>query len=271
MKIENLHGNMAVLSRLSPMLKDTNSEIEDVSRLIQSDSALSASIIRISNSALYGRSNKAGNVRSALGKVGFKQALRLVGIALSREVFMRDLKVYGITADDFWCQSYFTALLMEELSRRIGLDHDDAYMVGLLHAIGKVVLNELRNPAEVDVYWDTTFTSEEWEDVMFGFHYDEAGACLLESWNFMESIYQPIGAQLSAAAQQTDLMVAALTFTKDLLVVNHYDMSVKDWVIPENHPFLNRSKSNPGIIETEIQKCRKQLAEVRKTIKGNAS
>ena len=267
-KIENLHGNMAVLSRLGPLLKDPNSDIDDASRLIQSDSALAASIIRISNSAFYGGSSQVRDVHSALGKVGFNEALRLVGMALSKQVFMRDLTTYGISADCYWCQSYFLGLFLEETAQRLGNDVDDAYMVGLLHAIGKVVLNELIDPAEVEIYWDATYSSEEWEDIMFGIHYNEAGAILLEKWKFPDSIHRRVEKQLASEAIETDSILACLAFARDILMLNAYDFSAREWTLPEAHPFYEENE--PETVASEIRRCRSGLEKVRATLKGAA-
>jgi len=267
--IETLHGNMAVLSRLSPMLKDPNSDIENVARLVSSDSALAASIIRISNSAFYASGAKVGDVPSALGKVGFNEALRLVGMALSKQVFMRDLEVYGVTADVYWSESYFTGLFLEAIGRQLGLDPNDAYMVGLLHAIGKVVLNELVDPEQVEVYWDPTLKAEEWEEVMFGVHYDEAGSVLLEAWKFPEEIYKRVGDQLDISAQRKDRILGSLAFTRELIAFNDYDFDRETWELPESHDFYVSCRISESILASEIIRCREDLADVRRTIQGN--
>lgn len=86
-RIKKLHGNMAILARLNAILNDPNAALSDAERLINTDAALGATIIRLSNSVLYAVGERRVDVYSALQKVGFNEALRLVGIALSREVF----------------------------------------------------------------------------------------------------------------------------------------------------------------------------------------
>lgn len=269
-EVETLHGNMAVLSRLGPMLKDPNSDLDDATRLIQTDGALSGSIIRISNSAYYGSGVRSPDVSSALRKVGFNEALRLVGMALSKQVFMRDLGIYGISADDYWSHSYLTGLLLETFAMRLGWDRDDAYMLGLLHAIGKVVLNELIDEAEVEVYWDPTYTSEEWEEIMVGFRYDEAGGILLENWKFPEAIYGRVRKQLDGAAIQSDSLLLALDYIRELVSLNQYDFGRAEWEIPEDHGFIESSQSEPDLIGRELARCRQTMDRIRSTIQGKA-
>ena len=269
-KIENLHGNMAVLSRLGPMLKDPNSSLDDAARLIQSDSALTASIIHISNSAFYLGSQRVNTVSAALGKVGFNQALKLVGMALSKQVFMKDLDVYGISADTYWCSSYFAGLFLEESAGQLGFDRDDAYMVGLLHGIGKVVLNELLQPEDVEIFWDPSFPSNEWEEIMFGLHQEDAGAYLLEQWKFPEAIYRRVRDQLSTSAQAEDRLLGGLAYISEVMNQNHLDFDRIDWEIPEAHPFYARTKSKPEEIRSAIKRTREGLNQARKTIAQEA-
>lgn len=81
-KIEILHGNMAVLSRLGRQLRDPNTDIAGITRLLQTDGALCANVIRVSNSFQYGTGQRTTHVHDALVKVGFNRILSLIGVAL---------------------------------------------------------------------------------------------------------------------------------------------------------------------------------------------
>lgn len=267
-EIEDLHGNMAVLSRLDPILKDPNSELASAASLIQTDGALAGSIIRISNSAYYAGGEPSSNVTEALRKVGFNEALRLVGIALSQQAFMRDLEAYGIKADDYWSYSYLSGLLLDSFAHRLGWDSQDAYLLGLLHGIGKVALNQLLHEEEVEIYWDPTFSSEEWEEIMIGFRYDEAGAILLESWRFSEAVHVRVRKQLQQDAMREDRMLLGLDYIRELIAENKYEFNKGDWSLPTGHPFLEQTRSDPAVVEKEVRQARNRMAQIRATL-GN--
>lgn len=270
-EIDTLHGNMGVLSRLGPLLRDPNSDIGDVTRLIQSDGALSASIIRISNSAFYRSGEKNRDVGSALNKVGFNQALRLVGIALSKQVFMRDLTAYGISADNYWSYSYFSAVFMETVARRVGMNADDLYLLGLLHAIGRVLINEILHNTRIEMYWDPSIPSEDWEAVMVGIGYDKAGQRLLEMWNFEEGICKRVGHQLNAQLIQQDAALQLLALTRNLIEHNGFDFRLSAWKAPAQHAFYERSRSEVSTIEKEVERSLKQVREIRETLNNPGS
>lgn len=128
-EVRDLHGNMSVLSRLYAILSDPNSRISEAVELLQSDGALSAIILRFSNGALFSPNERSDSIEMALQQVGFQKTLKLVGAALSKQVFMRNLNAYGITADSYWRYSYFNSYIHGKTGshlryqREYGLSH----------------------------------------------------------------------------------------------------------------------------------------------------
>lgn len=264
-KIETLHGNMSVLAMLSQLLHDTNSNLDDVTRLIKTDGALTTTIIRISNSAFYGSAQKNTDVPTALQQVGLDEALRLVGVALSRQVFMKDLTAYGITADYYWTSSYFCGLMTEKIARRAGLEVDEAYLLGLLHSIGKVVINEILLDNEVEIYWDPTLPSEEWEDIMVGFRHSEAGALLLTNWAFSEFFCDRIKQQAEIQARSADPLLEALDFARIVSEINDCDLSKDTWDKPQDHPIYQLTEDEA--LDDDIKQTLEQVAALQATLK----
>ncbi len=217
--IGNLHGNMAVLSKLDAMLKDLNTDVSEPERLIHSDGAISGTIVQISNSALYGFSEKSDNIATALQKIGYNEALKLVSLALSKQVFMRDLESYGITADSYWRYSYFTAVFLERQAKTLGLDSEAAYLFGLLHSIGRVVINEILHAREIEVFWDRFIPEKEWELMMIGLTNQEAGSLLLKSWNFPSAICERVAQQNAPLDETNDVLIQLLDYARAL--ANH--------------------------------------------------
>lgn len=217
--IGELHGNMAVLSKLDAILKDLNTDISEPERLIQSDGAISGTIVQLSNSPLYGFNDKSEKITTALQKIGYNQALKLVGMALSKQVFMRDLESYGITADSYWRYSYFTAVFLERQAKSLGIDSDEAYLFGLLHSIGRVVINEILCERQVEVFWDRFIPEKEWELMMIGFTNQKAGALLLRIWDFPSELCKRVEDQNTPSAQATDVQVALLDYGR--VIANH--------------------------------------------------
>lgn len=265
-KIELLHGNMAVLSRLDAILRDYNANLADAEKLILSDSALAASVIKISNSVLYKRGPANGNLHAAIQQVGFSQILKLVGMALSKQVFMKDLNAYGIPADQYWLSSYFCALFLESHARKYNLPHEDAYLIGLLHDVGKVVINELLRDYKVEIYWDPTIPAEDWERVMVGFNYAKAGSILLENWRFPERIYQTIEVQTDASSREDQPMLCMLDFAQKLLRLNAIETPAEHWQLPDDHQFYKRFAPERAPLLAQIGVLLATISQVRQTL-----
>ena len=266
-KIGDLHGNMAVLSKLDAILKDYNANADEAEALIQTDGALSGSIVQISNSVLYGLGDKCVTVGGALQKVGFDQALKLVGIALSKQVFMRDLSAYGVSADAYWRYSYFTGVFMESQARQLGMNASDAYLLGLLHSIGRVVINELLHIDEVEVFWDRYLPLSQWETSMVGFTNETAGSLLLRNWGFEPPIHGRLAQQSRRDAVAGDPMLLLLHFAKQLAL--HLDDAAQLAALraADGHAYVRRLKRDAAALQRDIEQARETVAAVHETLK----
>ena len=267
-KMESLNGNMAVLSRLGIMLHDPNNGIDDVAKLLQTDGALSANAIRASNSVRYGIGPKISNVESALIKVGYNQVISLIGAALSKQVFMKDLPAYGMTADEYWAYSYFCGVFLESQANRVGIFPDEAYLLGLLHGIGRIVINELIIKGRPEVVWDKTTRCDKWEEVTIGFRSDQAGATLLRNWKFSPSIHQRVADQHLPQAQAKDQLLQLLDYARCSAELNHYRLDEEPWQLPTDHPYTQNPDFNPRVMNEEIENAKRACLDIRIAIKA---
>jgi HD-like signal output (HDOD) protein len=268
-KIESLNGNMAVLSRLGTMLHDPNNGIDDVAKLLQSDGALSANAIRASNSVRYGIGPKISSVEAALIKVGYNQVISLIGTALSKQVFMKDLTAYSMTADEYWAYSYFCGVFLESQASRVGIFPDEAYLLGLLHGIGRIVINELLIKGRSELVWDKAIPCEKWEELNIGFRSDQAGATLLKNWKFSPSIHQRVADQYLVQAQAKDQLLQLLDYARCSAELNRYSLDETPWVLPTDHPYMQNPDFHPRGMAEEIESAKRICLDIRMAIKAN--
>lgn len=265
--VEELHGNMAVLARLGMLLRKPDSSIDDVARLLQTDGALCANIIRVSNSVLYGFGVRSGTIHEALVKVGYNRILTLIGSAISKRLFMRDLDAYGMSADDYWSYSYFCAVLLEQQAPLTGQSAEDAYMIGLLHAIGRVVINDLLVKTRIEVYWDRSIPSEEWEEILIGFRHDEAGAALLRRWKFTDAVHERVARQKSPESIADDPLLQLLDYARHCAELNHYQLEGPEWAAPVDHPWTRRHGFDAEEMSAAVEHARRACRQIGQVIK----
>jgi putative nucleotidyltransferase with HDIG domain len=183
----------AVALQLMSLLDDTDAPIKKIVSLLRIDPALSAEILRVSNSALYGLSRRIDNVSHAVVVLGTEVVKRLaLTVALGR--FSRSfMRVHGLRV--CWDHSVACALIAEELAQAINQPKDRAYTAGLLHDIGRLALLACY-PIEYNnlfvVARENDFDELECEWELFDVDHCAAGAWLARHWNLPEDFVEAI-------------------------------------------------------------------------------
>ena len=265
-EVSDLHGNMSVLSKLYQILSDPNSSISEAVELLQSDGALSASILRFSNSALFSPTERNESIEMALQQIVFQETLKLVGAALSKQVFMRDLDAYGITADSYWRYSYFTAIFMGKQAPICGIKANTAYLIGLLHSIGRVVINELLRAKKIEVYWDSHISPDQWETATIGFSSEIAGSVLLKSWEFPEEVYECIARQSDTEASEPDEDIL-LNFAREIAIHHDDDEMMGVLSSDRKHEYRQKFKQSDTDLLLDVASTITQVEDVFSNLK----
>jgi HD-like signal output (HDOD) protein len=125
----------------------------DLSLVIKTDPAVSAEILKAANSVHFARGGvRISSVKDAIVRIGFMESRKL---ALSLSVFK--LKQHsnfttGFNHIEFWFHSLAVAIIAERLARNSQLvNPEEAFIGGLLHDIGLLLLNEFFNPLFLEI------------------------------------------------------------------------------------------------------------------------
>jgi HD-like signal output (HDOD) protein len=192
-------GDLATLPhtvvQLLDLLKDSTCSATKVVKVLERDPAMTANILKLSNSAFYGSRREISNVRDALVMLGNRSVVTLAFATGMAPVMRRDLTGYGLTRERFWGHSVKAATASAIAAERLGLDHlrCEAFTAGLVHDVGMLV---------VDVHLEKTgvtldpsapnFCASDAEREALGFDHNEAGAMLARHWGFPDSLAHPI-------------------------------------------------------------------------------
>jgi len=212
-EVRNLPSAPKVLPRLKELLSDGNSAMHEIVALIRLDPGIAARVLQVANSAYFSKGVRCFTVDEAVNRVGYGAVYELVSLAVSSQVLVRSLDVYGIEADDLWKLSVAGAIAAELLALRTQQDRDVAYTIGLLHCVGMVAIDEwaLRSGCKLTLK-HTGFPREavESERAFFGFTQAEAGAALLRHWDFPASMTEPVRWQYTPRASASQAKMASL-------------------------------------------------------------
>ena len=176
------------------MIRQQSYDMEDVAEATRSDQIISAKVIRLCNSARFGMKTDA--IDRALVMVGEKRLLQFILTAALDDFFPELETGYSVCKGGLYKHALGTAMTAEGLANFTGLVSSDiAYTAGLLHDIGKVVLDQYIAPAAPLFYRRTQLEGENLIDVekeTFGLSHDEAGGILAERWSLPESLADAI-------------------------------------------------------------------------------
>ena len=185
----------AVATKAIQMAEDERAAAMDLATVLSSDQALTAKLLKLSNSAYYGYARRIANVREAVILLGMR-TVRSVAIASSIIDAFETKPLDNFSRDLFWAHSVCVGLVAEQISKatRVGRP-EDAFTAGVLHDVGKLAMM-LCEPEKVERA--ARMVREEgrtWRDAEFevlGVRHQEVGAHLAERWRFPEHLVEAI-------------------------------------------------------------------------------
>lgn len=184
-----------ILPTLLSLLGDEESDPGEIVDLLRVDVTLTAQILKLANSAFFGMSTKASSLEEAVGRIGFQEVYKMVAVICGSDMFNGGNEAYSIEPGKLWENSVAGALVMEAMAAEAGEDTSSAYTVGLLHSIGKMVINQIHKGSYhkvFDVVESTGCSLIQAEREVIGFDHAQIGAALLERWKFPAAIREPV-------------------------------------------------------------------------------
>lgn len=125
------------------LLNDADSDTVRIATVLSGDQALVAQLLKLANSAFYGVSRRVSTIKQALLVLGRKAVRSLVVAAASEDFLARPQAGYMLERGALWRHSlavgYGSSLVAERIEYR---PVEEAFVAGLLHDIGKVVLSQ---------------------------------------------------------------------------------------------------------------------------------
>lgn len=172
-----------LLVELGQLIRDPEVDARDVVALLRQDAALVSQIIRMANSAAYGRAEPAGSIEEAIAGIGFREVHRLVGAAAASQLADQRLDLYGIDGAKLRENSLLVAVLMEELAEVCDEEPRSCYTVGLLRSVGKMAIDRLSRESGLAPFPDSGERDlEVWESRIWGMSNCDIAERILLQW-----------------------------------------------------------------------------------------
>ncbi|MFZ6727464.1 HDOD domain-containing protein [Undibacterium sp. MH2W] len=166
--------------------------IDEIAKKLSADQVLSAKLLRLANSSYYHASRSVGSVDDAVLMLGFMTVRTLV---VSSGLTGGFKTMPGIDLKQFWRYSLHTAVVAKWLAKQTHGNSDFAFTVGLMHAIGQLVMHAgmPEEALQIDKFAGTLDPRRAGvERNSFGYDFYDVGAELAKRWRFPDTFSQTI-------------------------------------------------------------------------------
>lgn len=234
-----------VMVKALNVIKDEGSGLNDLADVMCYDQALTAQVLKLVNSAYYGFAQQITSINKALPLLGMEQAKNIIiTFAMKPMLTSRGGRI-------LWEHSIRAAVGCEYLAKEFKImDPAEAFVIGFLHDIGKIVLN-MKNPViyrKVNELVDKGANIIDVENMFFGTNHSDVGFLLAKKWklpivviNGIKYHHQP---QLSSMSN-----FVYIVYISDMLTQNKNRKIILDPAIMKNS---NIQISDPRLYRENI-------------------
>ena len=187
--VEKMRPMPTSVTRILNALEDPNNTAGVISDLIGLDQALAASVLQMANSAGMGYNAVCSSLSDAVMRLGIKRVKILVLGAASSGPLTRRLNGYRLGAGELWNHSVSTASdrTMDISDILHYSDPEEAYVGGLLHDMGKLILDQymmVDYMRIVEMMKNYNLALWQVEEKLLGIDHSMVGSLMAQKWNF---------------------------------------------------------------------------------------
>lgn len=191
MRADDLPTMPGVAVEVLRLCRDDDTTLDDLAAVLSHDVALSARLLKFSNSSLYNLGQEVSTLQRATLVLGLK-TVQLMSLSFSLASSLpRESDNNRYDYRGFWRRSMIRAVSARTLAARSGSNLvDEAFLTGLLQEVGQIVLAQCMTAEYEQVLTGagTSWPTAELERRLLGFDHTDVGAALLRSWELPEVI-----------------------------------------------------------------------------------
>jgi putative nucleotidyltransferase with HDIG domain len=240
------------------LANQSNCDISVLAKKINQDPSLMANMLRLANSAYFGRMQEISSVRDIVIRLGLDSVKMIAITSASAGLLKSPQEAYSLESGSLWRHSQSTALLSAIIGRFAKVEVTSGlYSAALLHDVGKIILNrqlqiETMNRGEIGEYASLVTL----ENALLHTDHAKVGMALLQKWGLPESITEVVGAHHNLEACQGRLPCQIVYLANHLIEsidihgidAENYFYKVKEGYeatpdLPEIPAFLNNMES----------------------------
>ncbi len=190
-RIEEISTLPHVAIRVMQIANDPDSDAGNLTEAMESDTALSARVLRCVNSSAFAVRQKITNLRQAIAYMGTKQIRNIAVTASVSELFQTDEAIGTYRRSELWKHLVSVGICARMLAVKQELpNHEDMFLAGLLHDIGIIFEDQYVHESFCKVLdtlrEDRSLAASERETL--GYDHTTLGETMAEIWGFPEAV-----------------------------------------------------------------------------------
>jgi putative nucleotidyltransferase with HDIG domain len=181
------------LIQLQRLCNDPEASIERIVKMIKIDPALSTDVIKLSNSAGIAAAKRIEDIKTAVVIIGMKNLNAILVASNARRILNERYSSFEM----IWEHCNKVAFYARNIAISKNLSHvtENAYMAGLLHDLGKIILlaTDRRLVRKIaDIVNNRKITTTTMEEISIGISHSTIGSLIAKKWNFPDYLVEAI-------------------------------------------------------------------------------
>lgn len=181
-----------VATKVMQLLESEKATAEELSKIVASDPAVAARVLKISNSSYYGCQRQIQTLSHAIVVLGFGTLKSLIVAASVKQVY----QPYGLTEKMLWEHSFGAGLAARIIAKGTRqASEEEAFLGGLFHDIGKIIMNSMNSRQFQEVMqrcYNDGLSFEVAERQVYSYTHCEVGGLVIKKWNFPDMLMEAV-------------------------------------------------------------------------------
>lgn len=199
-------------TRVLQLVSDPEVTIATLAAVVSKDPVLATRVLGMANSALYGAMTSLRSVSDAVVRLGTR-TVRNVVVTVSMQSQFKSSEAYGQDGFRFMDHAVGTAYVAHLIADHARGDVDEAFLCGLLHDIGKLVI--LKTAHQHQKKHGVTIEPDDLQNALTE-HHALCGALALGFWNVPDEVRHVVQYH-HAFEESPDPQAAAICYAANLL------------------------------------------------------
>ena len=193
-----------VATKVMELVENENVTADEIAKVVASDPAVAARVLKISNSSFYGCQRQIQTLPHAIMVLGFTTLRSLVIAASVKQVYRR----FGLIENMLWEHSFGAGLAARIVAARTrAVNQEEAFLGGLFHDIGKTIMNTMDSKkfqSVMEICFNDHISFTEAERQVYPFSHGDVGGLVVKKWNFPDMLQYAVARHHSLAFSDDD-------------------------------------------------------------------